>query len=80
VWDILTTMWTTPSLFKFLTNFILGKFEKLVQLMVSTNVRQFSYVAWKSIRFSTWKLWVLKSNENQTENLTNGSQSNDNHP
>ncbi len=26
VWDILTSMWTTPSLFKFLTNFILGKF------------------------------------------------------
>ncbi len=26
VWNILTTMWTTTNLFKFLTNFILGKF------------------------------------------------------
>jgi hypothetical protein len=38
VWDILTTMQTTQSLFKFLSNFILGKFEKLAQLVVLTNV------------------------------------------
>jgi len=38
VWDILTTMRTTPNLFKFLTNFILGKFENLAQLVVLTNV------------------------------------------
>jgi hypothetical protein len=38
VWDILTAMRTTPSLFKFLSNFILGKFEKLAQLVVLTNV------------------------------------------
>jgi hypothetical protein len=43
VWDILTTMWTTISLFKFLTNFILGKFEILVQLVVLTNVVRFSW-------------------------------------
>ncbi len=43
VWDILTTMWTTISLFKFLTNFILGKFEILVQLVVLTNVVWFSW-------------------------------------
>jgi hypothetical protein len=34
VWDILMTMWATPSLFNSLTNFTLGKFEKLAQLVV----------------------------------------------
>jgi hypothetical protein len=42
VYDILMTMQTTPSLFKFLTNFILGKFEKLAQLVVLISVGQFS--------------------------------------
>ncbi len=42
VWDILTTMRTTPSLFKFLSYFIWGKFEKLAQLVVLTNVGWFS--------------------------------------
>jgi hypothetical protein len=51
VWDILTTMWTTPSLFKFFTNFILGNFEKLAQLVVLTSVRRFWWVAWKLARF-----------------------------
>jgi hypothetical protein len=74
VWDILTAMWTTPSLFKFLTNFILGKFEKSAQLLVLTNVGRFSQVAWKLARFSSWKLQVLKSYENQIMNLTSGSQ------
>jgi len=34
--DILTTMWATPCLFKSLTNFTLGKFEELAQLVVPT--------------------------------------------
>jgi hypothetical protein len=34
--DILTTMHATLGLFKFLTNLILGKFEKLAQLVVPT--------------------------------------------
>jgi hypothetical protein len=55
VWDILTTMWTTPSLFKFLTNFILGNFEKLAQLMVLISIGRFSRAAWKLTRFSRWK-------------------------
>ncbi len=55
VWNILTIMWTTTSLFKFLTNFILGKFEILAQLVVLTNVGQFSRAAWKLARFSSWK-------------------------
>jgi hypothetical protein len=42
VHDILMTMQTTPSLFKFLTNFTLGKFEKLARLMVLISVGQFS--------------------------------------
>jgi hypothetical protein len=58
VWDILTTMQTTSSLFNFLAKFILGEFEILVQLVVLTNVG----------RFSSWKLQVLGSNENQTKN------------
>jgi hypothetical protein len=53
VWDILTIMWTTPSLFKFLSNFILGKFEKLAQLVILTSVGRFSWVAWKLARFSS---------------------------
>ncbi len=36
VWDVLATMWTTPSLFKTLTNFTLQKFEELVALVVPT--------------------------------------------
>ncbi len=54
VWDILMTMWTT-SLFKFLTNLILENFENLAQLVILTNVGQFSWVAWKLARFSSWK-------------------------
>jgi len=42
VYDILMTMQTTPSLFKFFTNFTLGKFEKLAQLVVLISVGQFS--------------------------------------
>jgi len=34
VWDILVTMRAAPSLFKSLTNFTLGKFEELPQLVV----------------------------------------------
>jgi hypothetical protein len=36
VWDILMTMRAIPSLFKSLTNFTLGEFEELVQLVVPT--------------------------------------------
>jgi hypothetical protein len=36
VGDVLATMWTTPSLFKTLTNFTLQKFEELVALVVPT--------------------------------------------
>jgi len=32
VWDILTTMRTTPSLFKFLTDFILGNLKNWLNL------------------------------------------------
>jgi hypothetical protein len=56
VWDILTTTWTTTSLFKFLTNFILRKVEMLAQLVVLANVRQFPWATWKLARFSNWKL------------------------
>ncbi len=73
VWDILTTMWTTRSLFKFLTNFISGKFEKLGQLVVLTSVERFSWATWKLARFSSCKSSVLKSNENQIENVASGS-------
>jgi hypothetical protein len=38
VQDILITMRTITSLFKFLTNFTLGQFENLVQLVVLTSV------------------------------------------
>jgi hypothetical protein len=34
VWDILRTMWATPSQFKSLTNFTLGEFENLMQLVM----------------------------------------------
>jgi hypothetical protein len=61
VWDILTTMWTTPSLFKFISYFILGKFEKLAQLVVLTNVGWFSQVAWKLARFSNWMKTKLRT-------------------
>jgi len=36
VWDVLTIMWTTPSLFKTLTNYTLQKFEESVALVVPT--------------------------------------------
>jgi len=38
VQDILITMRTITSLFKIFTNFTLGQFEKLVQLVVLTSV------------------------------------------
>jgi hypothetical protein len=38
VWEILATMRATPGLFKSLTNFTLGKFEKLPQLVVPTTI------------------------------------------
>jgi hypothetical protein len=40
VQDVLVTMHATPSLFKTLTNFILGEFEELAIVMISNIVNQ----------------------------------------
>ncbi len=69
MWNILTTMQTTLSLFKFLTNFILGEFEKLAQLVVLTNVGQFSRANWKLARFSSWFLTNIGSNASNASYL-----------
>ncbi len=56
VWDILTTMQTTSSFFKFLTDFILGKFEKLVQLVLLIN---FGVILTGSLKID--KVFMLKT-------------------
>jgi hypothetical protein len=37
--DVLATMWTTPRLFKTLTNFTLAKFDELALLVAPTIMR-----------------------------------------
>jgi hypothetical protein len=46
VWDVLSMMWTTPTLFKTLTNFTLEEFDELTSWMVFT-IRAHARSTWE---------------------------------